>query len=586
MKKKQSNNQKFSITSNDLKNLNSLLKALRSSLNFQKEFIDDIDTKLYNVCNNLKNRSNNPNFIINSDEIELVDEILNLLPEFMSQLGIPFSYLLFKQGQIFQNLLSLCVLQEIVDDKISEIFEMFLDIFGFSLYNDDIIRIRCTLIEYGLVPNSSETNDNLNSEKFIFEQISSILNQWNELKNIGKDIDNIYKLEESYNEVMKEIKELPTKMKVTQAHIEFYKELIRPLGDYLNSININMNLNNKLQKDKFNEYDNYINGEKKNLNNEIKKIMNKPLNERTFFYQNEKLQEKVNQVIEFKNYTFPLKEENGEDIKRHICGFLNSQGGRLYIGINERNIVQGIFLNYKKRDNLRNQLINLTYNFFPKCRLDKVFVYFIPIKDIKTQNFIQNLFVIKIRIYPGDPGILYSMSSVGYQSTIRIDDICKELNTAEIYNEMIERDELKSIKHNDKSKFSLRDEVADPEPEVNPQDLEGNDDDDIPMFEDNNLNSNLKSFKERNPRPKKKLIKNMVREGTIKVKVTNIDEMVPVNDVNRFFNGCRCASQRFFKEGYGYLNFSNIVDANNCVINYNGKKIGKKKIRLKIINDN
>jgi hypothetical protein len=105
------------------------------------------------------------------------------------------------------------------------------------------------------------------------------------------------------------------------------------------------------------------------------------------------------------------------------------------------------------------------------------------------------------------------------------------------------------------------------------------------MFEDNNLNNNLRKIKHRSPRPKKKLIKNMVREGTIKVKVTNIDEMIPVNDVNRFFNGCRCASQRFFKEGYGYLNFSNIVDANNCVINYNGKKIGKKKIKLKIIND-
>ena len=585
MKKNQSNYKKFSITSNDLKNLNSLLQALKSSLNFQKEFINDIDNKLCNICNYLKIKNNNPNLVINSNEYELVDEIINLLPEFMSQLGIPFSYLLFKQGQIFQNLLSLCVFNEAADDKIAEIFEIFLDTFDFSLYNDDIIRIRCTLIEYGLVQNLSETRGNLNSEKFIFEQIFSILNQWNELKNIGKDIDNIYKLEESYNEVMKEIKNLPSKMKVTQPHIEFYKELIKPLGDYLNSINININLNNKKQNDKYNEYDNYIIDEKKNFNNEIKNIMNKPLSERTFFYQNEKLQEKVNQVIEFRNYTFPLKEENGEDIKRQICGFLNSQGGRLYIGINEKNVVQGIFLNYKKRDNLGNQLVNLTYDFFPKCRLDKVLVYFIPIKDFNTQAFIQNLFVIKIRVYPGDPEILYSMSSIGYQSTIRTDGICKELNTSEIYNEMIKRDELK---HNNKNNYALRDEKKDPDPEVNPKDLEVNDANDnmpMPMFEDNNLNNDLKKIKERNPRPKKKLIKNMVREGTIKVKVTNIDEMIPVNDVNRFFNGCRCASQRFFKEGYGYLNFSNLVDANNCVINYNGKKIGKKKIRLKIIND-
>ena len=306
MKIKQSNNLKFSITSNDLKHLNSLLQALDSSLNFQKEFIDDIDNKLCIIFNNLKIKNNKPNLIINSNEYELVDEIINFLPEFMSQLGIPFAYLLFKQGQIFQNLLSLCVYEETSNEKIAEIFEMFLDIFDFSLYNDDIIRIRCTLIEYGLVQNLSETRGNLNSEKFIFEQISSILNQWNELKNIGKDIDNIYKLEESYNEVMKEIKNLPNKMKVTQPHIEFYKELIKPLGDYLKSININMNLNNKMQKEELNEYDKCINYEKKSLNNETKNIMNKPLSERTFLYQNERLQEKVNQVIEFRNYRFQV----------------------------------------------------------------------------------------------------------------------------------------------------------------------------------------------------------------------------------------------------------------------------------------
>ena len=79
MKIKQSNNLKFSITSNDLKHLNSLLQALDSSLNFQKEFIDDIDNKLSNICNNLKIKTNNPNLIINSNEYELFDEILIII---------------------------------------------------------------------------------------------------------------------------------------------------------------------------------------------------------------------------------------------------------------------------------------------------------------------------------------------------------------------------------------------------------------------------------------------------------------------------------------------------------------------------
>ena len=74
----------------------------------------------------------------------------------------------------------------------------------------------------------------------------------------------------------------------------------------------------------------------------------------------------------------------------------------------------------------------------------------------------------------------------------------------------------------------------------------------------------------------------MVREGTITVKVSNIDERIPVKEINKFFNGCKCASQRFFQEGYGYLNFSNLIDANNCVVYYNGQRIGNKNIRLKI----
>ena len=266
-----------------------------------------------------------------------------------------------------------------------------------------------------------------------------------------------------------------------------------------------------------------------------------------------------------------------------MCGFLNSQGGRLYIGINDQNIVKGIVLNYKKRDNLRNSLINLTYDFYPKCRLDKFFIYFIPIKNMKDQDFVPNLYIIKIRIYPGNKNKLYSMINVGYQSTIRRDGKCIELDSNEIYEEIIRRDE---DKYNNQEEKDIN--IKDPEPEVNQQDLENNDDDDNnPTFGNENLNNSIKKIiKEKGQNSKKKkLIKNMVREGTIVVKVSNIDENIPLNDVNRFFNKSRCASQKFFNEGYGYLNFSSLNDANNCIVNYNGKKIGNKKIKLKIMND-
>ena len=128
--------------------------------------------------------------------------------------------------------------------------------------------------------------------------------------------------------------------------------------------------------------------------------------------------------------------------------------------------------------------------------------------------------------------------------------------------------------------------IKDPEPEININDdiVEEND---LPLFGvDNNKNlsdSIKKIIKEKGKRPpRKKNKKNMVREGTIIVKVTNIDEKLPINDVNRFFNGCKCASQKMLN-GYGYLNFSNLNDDNNCIARFNGIKLGNKNIKLSIV---
>ena len=326
------------------------------------------------------------------------------------------------------------------------------------------------------------------------------------------------------------------------------------------------------------------------VNKENEEIMKKELRERTFFYENEKIREKRNQVIEFKNYSLPLNQENGDELRRQICGFLNSQGGRLYIGIDDQNIVKGIVLNYKKRDNLRNALINLTYDFYPKCRLDKIFIYFIPIKSKKTQKFFNNLYIIKIRIYPGDPEYLYSMINVGYQSCIRENGICKNLNSTQIQKEIIERNEYQYMNNNEKYKFILKEkEIKDPEPEINYEDLERNDE---PIFENNNLNNNIDQIiKEKGTKPKKKKNKNKKNSKDnngikefVKVKVSNIDENIPLNEINKYFNKCKCSSRQFYK-GYGYLEFSNRNSANDCIVNCNGDLFGNKRLSLKIVDD-
>ena len=565
------------ITLDLLRNQESLIKKLESSLYLQKLFLKDIDNKLSSF---LKNKGNNKN------ETSLIEELLSILPEIISQLGIPFVYHFLNQENILEKFLNLYYDQ--YDEKVEDIFKTCLNIVSFSLYCDYFNKIKHSLIEIGIIQNKEEyTNKNadMNPEQIIFERISSMLNELNQLKDIGIDKENISKFEIDYNDVIKEIKNLHNKMNITPAMIEFYQELIKPFGDYLKSMS--KTIKNKKKEENTNK-ENINNNNDENIikNNEIDEIKGITLDKRTFFYKDEKIKENRNQVIEFKNYSFPLNEENSDEIKRHLCSFLNSEGGRLYIGIDENNIVKGITLNYKKRDNLRNSLVNLTYDFYPKCRVDKIFVYFIPIKDPKTKNFIQKKYIIKIRVYPGDPQVLYSMTNKGgYHSTIRRNGQCKILNSTEIYEEIIHRDEYKKVLNDEKNQMIMKEnEIKDPEPEVNQQDLEDNEIDDIPVFKKiiiekgNNKNN---AQKKNNGKPKKN-----IKEGPIVVKVTNIDKDLPLNDVNRTFNNCKCSSQHFLKAGYGYLNFSNQIDAENCIVNFDGRKLGNKKIKLSIVKNN
>ena len=431
----------------------------------------------------------------------------------------------------------------------------------------------------------------MNPEQIIFERISSMLNELNQLKDIGRDKENISKFEFDYNDIIKEIKNLHNKKNIAPSLIEFYQEYIKPFGDYLKSMNKNIK-NKKKEENNNKENININNNNNKNndeniiKNNEIDEIKGISLDKRTFFYKDEKIRENINQVIEFKNYSFPLNEDNSEEIKRHLCSFLNSEGGRLYIGIDEKNIVKGITLNYKKRDNLRNYLVNLTYDFYPKCRVDKIFVYFIPIKDPNTKNFIQKKYIIKIRVYPGDPEVLYSMTNKGgYHSSIRRDGQCIILDSTEIYKEIIHRDELKKVLNDEKNQIIMKEnQIKDPEPEVNQQDLEENDIDDIPVFKkiiiEKGNNKNIPQ-KKNYGKPKK-----TIKEGPIVIKVTNVDKDLPLNDVNRAFTNCKCSSQHFLKAGYGYLNFSNQIDAENCIVNFDGRKLGNKRIKLSIVKNN
>ena len=128
--------------------------------------------------------------------------------------------------------------------------------------------------------------------------------------------------------------------------------------------------------------------------------------------------------------------------------------------------------------------------------------------------------------------------------------------------------------------------IRDPEPEKN--DNEDDYEQNLDFFgEDSNenLKENIKTFPKKNEKKFNYKKKDNINGGnggnTFIVKITNIDESKPKNEVNRLFNDCKRYSQEIL-DGYGFLYFSNLNDANNCIARFNGFKLGNKKLQLNL----
>ena len=564
----------FISQDNQIKNHNLLIQKLKESLKLQKQFIKEIQQKLQVLANNeVENKIN-----INPDLKDFMDEI----PFIIKDLGIPFAHNFIHDSDIYFNLLGLYFDKKEKNDeksvkKIEMIFEACMDVFQLIMSNDELNKIREYLLDLQIIKEKDKIIDSQTNTEKLYEDCNILLSDLKTLIEIGKDKEKIEELEKKYKNLTKDIKIFSKNS--NPAEFEFFNELIQEADDYFKNINLSKPNDkvNKINEDKKNE-------DKIYKDEIVEKITYKPLDQRTSFYLDEKIKEKRNEVIEFKNYHFPLTFGNKEEIKQLICGFLNSKGGRLYLGINGQNLVKGVVLNSKARDTSRNELVNLTYDFYPNCRTNKIWVDFIPVKDAKTQKFISKKYIIKVRVYPGDPEFLYSMTSKGYRSYMRRGDQCLVLNSIEIYNEIKSRDDFKQIKNQD-NVFIQEMNIRDPEPEKNDNEEDYDLSLDLPFFgvdSNDNLSENVKNIVRKNEKkyPKKKK-NNSKNEGTFIVKIENIDETLPKNVVNRTFNNCRRFRQEIM-EGFGFLYFSNLNDANNCIAQYNGYKLGNKNLKLNL----
>lgn len=200
-----------------------------------------------------------------------------------------------------------------------------------------------------------------------------------------------------------------------------------------------------------------------NNNKEVNINYIEPLNlvdpkDRTFFVLNEMIKVEENKRVEFKNYSYPLPRKLVDIIKNQICGFLNSEGGRIYFGINDQGRIKGMYLTPKQKDLFRNELVNYTSQFYPSCRTEKLSVIFYPIRDSNSNKYLRDLYITKLVIKQGDTDKLYSITQKPFTSYIRMDGQVVQLSAEEITKFIVQRN---------KSPNKVVDEelYTDPEPE-------------------------------------------------------------------------------------------------------------------------
>ena len=297
---------------------------------------------------------------------------------------------------------------------------------------------------------------------------------------------------------------------------------------------------------------------------------------RTSLYFDEYIQIDEGLNVEYKNYRWPLSKNLVETLQNQICGFLNSQGGRLYIGITDDKYVKGVLLKNKHRDLVRNEIANYTKNFYPKCRTNKLEVSFIPVKDKNGDTYLENIFVVKVIVKQGDTDKLYSVTSQGIKAYIRMPGQCVLLSAEETTEEIIKRKQS--------FKASIDEEqFIDPIPE---KPLEVQKD-----KKKVDIDNYFKQFKENSNKKTNSRIETTDNQGNITnyftLSIQNIPQRSLKKDVLNLFINTNYISEKIFTNkdglclGWGFLNFINKKDADNALKKLKGVVVDGGKLSIK-----
>ena len=556
---------------NKLNQLNEMKISLLNDFTKQKNIIINIVKIISIIASGIK------------DLIPTVEDINSILPFFINELGISFCDLINETNMLKYYCNNYLYAKT---EVAKQILNSFIEVFNFESKEktplDTLIPIISTLDEtYKEITKNKRTNKTEVEE--IYDEINSSY-----MKCTDENKLNIK------NNLLQKIKELENKKTCSNSTIQYLGEKIEAIDKNVKIIELNNNTNNE-NNNIFNDISYFINNIQlcNNIENlmfknfkdlvahETKEIEKIPLKDREFLYQDEILPDEENEYTEFKYYSYPFSQEKIDEIKRQYCGFLNSQGGRIYIGITDLRVVKGLHLNYKQRDIIKNELVNYTYDFYPKCRIDKINVYFIRIKSFQTKKYIKNLHVIKIIVWPGEPYNLYSINNKGgYISTLRLPGQCLNLTAEEIHLEILKRTELLRQKHINEKNNVININNNNNNIIVNNK-TETKENENEEVSEENYEDISIDEVAENDSDDNKKKVSYVV-------KITNIDTSLKIKDINRYFNGCGCSCTKFPAEegkskGYGEIHFSKKETAKYLIQKYNNINLcGAKKIKMKL----
>ncbi|KAK6167774.1 hypothetical protein SNE40_021725 [Patella caerulea] len=121
-----------------------------------------------------------------------------------------------------------------------------------------------------------------------------------------------------------------------------------------------------------------------------------------FYRLNDKLGNETRNV-EFKegrgNYKHSVLNEH---VGKYVCGFINSlEGGTLFVGVNDKGLIQGVICSQQEEDCLRLKIDQAIKQIDPSIFPQMYSVSFIPV--LNNGTFSDNLKVIEVNVHPSEP---------------------------------------------------------------------------------------------------------------------------------------------------------------------------------------